>query len=47
MLKAELNAENSFECPENVSPTTIKVKFDSSVIKHSFPAHSVTVMVIK
>lgn len=47
MLKAEPNAENSFDCPENVVPVSVKVDIESSVIKHTFPAQSVTVMVIK
>lgn len=47
VMTGDLNAENSFEKPENVVPVGVGVEFNGSAIRHSFPAHSVTVMVIK
>ncbi|MBQ8540951.1 MAG: alpha-L-arabinofuranosidase [Clostridia bacterium] len=44
---AELDAENSFDEPKKVASMPLKVDFNGSVIKHSFPARSITVMVIK
>lgn len=47
LLQNELSAENSFENPENVVPVVEKLGFEGSVIKHTFPKNSVTVIVIK
>ncbi len=47
VLVSELNAENSFEEPEKVKDEKVDIFFNGSVIKHSFPAHSVTVIKVK
>lgn len=45
-ITGDLNAENSFENPENVAPCNVTLEHEGSVIKHEFPPHSVTVIVI-
>ncbi|MBQ6794920.1 MAG: carbohydrate binding domain-containing protein [Clostridia bacterium] len=46
VITGDLNAENSFENPKNIVPCNIAFEYEGSVIKHSFPSHSVTVIVI-
>lgn len=47
VMKGELEAENSFEKPENVIPVKEEISFEGSVIRHTFPKNSVSVIVIK
>lgn len=46
-LTAPVDAENSFDEPEKVSPVEISVKYDKNIISHTFVKNSVTVLVIK
>lgn len=47
VMTGDLTAENSFEKPENIVPVKQSVSFDGSVIRHTFPKNSVTVIVVK
>jgi alpha-L-arabinofuranosidase len=47
VLTGEMNDENSFEEPKKVSPKETSVNFKGSVISHTFPKNSLTVIRVK